>query len=588
MSTNAELLQRIAQLSGAIQQHQNSQSSNNNNNSNNHRGRGSLIQRGRQWTSRGRGGPVNRTLNNTAVPFSHNKKLVLNQSSPSTAFSATNSHNKKLVLNQPPSTTLITNATSTTPTSHNKKLILNQSSTSMSNNNINKNTSYPTFTPSSSYTQPRSTTGSSRSTPPISEPKRVLINDVSFLVKGKKLIREDKLNVRPAAKAATVIAASAKLPATGSHVLVSRRLIHGRRDRNGNMSIGQVPRKVIKKVKPQRSKRGNMVLVREPEGYIRQGRSGKSLVLKTKRLIRRSNCGMFTRYGVCPKGPRCTFLHDRNHRAICPKFIQNRCRKSETDCRLSHTPTPNIMPHCVHFQRGKCNNTDCIFMHVRVRPDAPVCRSFAMEGYCTKGLECREKHIHVCPEFAETGKCSNANCRLPHVARRTAAEAETKESITAGIVRPGSWVSTAYFNAQKQAKRKMVEEKKQQKKGNMEWKHPTLQQQEQLQQEKVQLSEQQQHQPIKKTREEEEEEGFVRLFDDIDDDENGWAQYTSRQDDSHEELRFNEEESEDEEVEEEEDEEDFSDDSDDSGSDSEEDYEEFEIADEDGDTIMEK
>ena len=63
------------------------------------------------------------------------------------------------------------------------------------------------------------------------------------------------------------------------------------------MSIGQVPRKVIKKVKPQRSKRGNMILVREPEGYVRQGRSGKSLVLKTKRTVRRSNCGMFTRYG---------------------------------------------------------------------------------------------------------------------------------------------------------------------------------------------------------------------------------------------------------------------------------------------------
>ena len=248
------------------------------------------------------------------------------------------------------------------------------------------------------------------------------------------------------------------------------------------------------------------------------------------------------------------------------------------------------MPHCVHFQRGKCNNTDCIFMHVRVRPDAPVCRSFAMEGYCTKGLECREKHVHVCPEFAETGKCSNANCRLPHVARRTAAEAETKKSITAGIVRPGSWVSTAYFNAQKQAKRKMVEEKKQQKKGNMEWKHPILQEQEhQQREENVQLLEQQQQQVTKKSREEEEEEGFVRLFDDSDDDENGWAQYTSRQDDSHEELRFNEEGSEDEEVEEEgEEEEDFSDNSDNSDSDSEEDYEEFEIADEDEDTIMEK
>ncbi|KAI8142618.1 hypothetical protein BJV82DRAFT_481636, partial [Fennellomyces sp. T-0311] len=121
--------------------------------------------------------------------------------------------------------------------------------------------------------------------------------------------------------------------------------------------------------------------------------------------------------GKCPKGPRCTFLHDPSHRAICPRFLQNRCRKPASECRLSHTPSPNIMPHCVHFQRGRCTNSECIFMHVRVRPDAAVCRAFAMEGYCSKGLECRDKHVHVCPEFAETGKCSNANCRLPHVAR---------------------------------------------------------------------------------------------------------------------------------------------------------------------------
>ena len=225
MSTNAELLQRIAQLSGAIQQHQISQSSNNASSSNYYRGRGSPIQRGRQWAPRGRGGAINRTLNN-ATPYSHNKKLVLNQSS-STAPTATISHNKKLVLNQPPLTTSTSNATSTVPTTHNKKLILNQSSTSITNSNINKSTSYPNFNSTFSYTQPHSPTVSPRSTPSITEPKRVLINDVSFLVKGRKLIREDKLNIRPAAKTATAIAASTKLPATGSHVLVSRRLIHG-------------------------------------------------------------------------------------------------------------------------------------------------------------------------------------------------------------------------------------------------------------------------------------------------------------------------------------------------------------------------
>ncbi|KAI9271639.1 hypothetical protein BDA99DRAFT_534127 [Phascolomyces articulosus] len=579
MSTNAELLQRIAQLSGAIRQHQISQSSNNtpsyNSNSNSYRGRGSFrgspsLRGNSQWTRGGGrgGGSVHRTLNNSTPSFTHHKKLILNQPSPPT--------------------TTITPTTSIT-----------------SNTIINKSTSYPTFNPSMSYTRPslvRPTpvpvTQSRPTAPSTHEPKRVLINGISFLVKGKKLIREDKLNPRTAptpAAVATVAAVAAKLPTTGSHVLVSRRLIHGRRDKNGNMSIGQTPRKVVKKVKPQRSKRGNMILVREPEGYVRQGRTGKSLVLKTKRVIRRY-CGMFTRYGVCPKGTRCIFLHERNHRAICPKFLLNRCRKSEAECRLSHTPTPNIMPHCVHFQRGKCNNAECIWMHVRVRPDAPVCRSFAMEGYCPKGLECREKHIHVCPEFAETGKCSNANCRLPHVARRTAASTTESENKTAsssspsvaGIVRPGSWVSAAYFNAQKQAKRKQAEEKKKNK-GNMEWNNPALQQQQSSPKKEEKLVA-----PAvvpRKTREEEEEEGFVRLFDGSDDDEGGWAQYTSRQDDSLEGLRFNEDESDDDDDDDDEAEEEDEDSSDsdsgsDGGSDSEDGYEEFEIADEDGDIIM--
>lgn len=46
-----------------------------------------------------------------------------------------------------------------------------------------------------------------------------------------------------------------------------------------------------------RSRKGNMVFVRGPEGYIRQGPNGKSLVLKSKRVTRRY-CGHYTRYGI--------------------------------------------------------------------------------------------------------------------------------------------------------------------------------------------------------------------------------------------------------------------------------------------------
>lgn len=74
------------------------------------------------------------------------------------------------------------------------------------------------------------------------------------------------------------------------------------------------------------------------------------------------------------------------------------------------------MPHCSHFQRGKCDRVNCPYPHVRVSPQASVCKAFALEGYCAKGENCKNKHIHVCPDFAETGKCENATCKLPHVA----------------------------------------------------------------------------------------------------------------------------------------------------------------------------
>lgn len=218
------------------------------------------------------------------------------------------------------------------------------------------------------------------------------------------------------------------------------------------------------------------------------------------------------------------------------------------------------MPHCVHFQRGRCTNAECPFMHVRVRDDAPVCRAFAMEGYCSKGLECRDKHIHVCPMFAETGKCPNANCRLPHVARRTANKEDGKAS---GIIRPGSWVSTAYLYQQK----KIQEDKKRNA------------------QEQQQQAEEATANTARKSREEEEEEGFVRLFDSDDDDE-GWSQYFVKEQNQSEEaqvLRFSDKEDEQEEDEDEEEEEETDNENGSENEDmsDEEEYEEYEIADED-------
>lgn len=36
-------------------------------------------------------------------------------------------------------------------------------------------------------------------------------------------------------------------------------------------------------------------------------------------------------------------------------------------------------------------------------------------GYCEKGAECTDRHVFECPDYADTGNCRNAKCRLPHV-----------------------------------------------------------------------------------------------------------------------------------------------------------------------------
>lgn len=281
------------------------------------------------------------------------------------------------------------------------------------------------------------------------------------------------------------------------------------------MVLGQATARVKQKKPSQRSKGGNMVFTRGPEGYVRQGRSGKSLVLRTQTKKERY-CGFFTRYGKCLNAGRCPFKHDMNRRAICPRFLRNKCQKV---CKLSHTPNQFNMPHCVHFQKGSCKNDPCMYMHVRTSPDAPVCKAFAMEGYCPKGTDCAEKHVHVCPEFAETGQCSNANCRLPHVAKRTASTAKTS-----GIITLGSWVSPQYFHAQKMAK---LEKKKAVEKATASkvWTKP---QDDPMEEE---------GEKVEEDKENEEEDGFVRLFNDSDEDD-GWSQFERESDNDIKSLRF--------------------------------------------------
>ena len=71
----------------------------------------------------------------------------------------------------------------------------------------------------------------------------------------------------------------------------------------------------------------------------------------------------------------------------------------------------------MHFLRGRCSNPECRYAHVHVTPGAPVCRDFATLGYCEKGAACEERHVHECPDYANTGVCNKKRCPLPHVDR---------------------------------------------------------------------------------------------------------------------------------------------------------------------------
>ena len=112
------------------------------------------------------------------------------------------------------------------------------------------------------------------------------------------------------------------------------------------------------------------------------------------------------------------YQHDPDKIAICWNFLQGNCSKTAETCNLSHDPTPERTPLCVHFlNKGRCTRENCPFPHVNVGPREGVCREFAVLGYCERGLDCDKQHVKECPEFAEKGTCSTRGCKLPHVIR---------------------------------------------------------------------------------------------------------------------------------------------------------------------------
>jgi len=122
--------------------------------------------------------------------------------------------------------------------------------------------------------------------------------------------------------------------------------------------------------------------------------------------------------GACSRGLTCAYRHDPSKIAICWNFLQDNCSNSAETCNLSHDPTPERTPLCVHFlNKGRCTREKCPFPHVNVGQRQGVCRDFAVLGYCERGLDCDHQHVRECPDFAEKGTCETKGCKLPHVIR---------------------------------------------------------------------------------------------------------------------------------------------------------------------------
>ncbi|KAJ7464602.1 hypothetical protein FB451DRAFT_1094410 [Mycena latifolia] len=126
----------------------------------------------------------------------------------------------------------------------------------------------------------------------------------------------------------------------------------------------------------------------------------------------------FVSLGTCSRGLTCLYQHDPAKIAICWNFLQGNCPNNAETCNLSHDPTPERTPLCLHFlNKGRCTRERCPFPHVNVGARSGVCRDFAVLGYCARGLDCDKQHVRECPDFAERGACATKGCKLPHVIR---------------------------------------------------------------------------------------------------------------------------------------------------------------------------
>nr|GAT56991.1 predicted protein [Mycena chlorophos] len=228
-----------------------------------------------------------------------------------------------------------------------------------------------------------------RPAPPAQVKKEVVLNGVAFESSRRSLVRKDLPKPAP-----TVAKTSAPPPIRRPHFLAT-------------------PGARVYKSKPSRGRRRggpvNMTLNNSRRPF-QSGRRATKQVSKP--------CPRFTTTGSCARGLTCPYLHDPAKIAICWNFLQGNCANTAETCNLSHDPTPERTPLCLHFlNKGRCTRNGCPFPHVNVGARQGVCRDFAVLGYCERGLDCDKQHVRECPDFAERGECATPRCKLPHVIR---------------------------------------------------------------------------------------------------------------------------------------------------------------------------
>jgi len=129
----------------------------------------------------------------------------------------------------------------------------------------------------------------------------------------------------------------------------------------------------------------------------------------------KEECVYFTRNGYC-QNLRCKYKHTPGHVALCPNILSTQHECNNTHCHLSHEPSQFNAPSCKFFQKGECSNVNCVFSHkLESGLDTPVCRPFAINGYCDLGRKCPYRHVFDCPDMHEYGYCMRGStCHLNH------------------------------------------------------------------------------------------------------------------------------------------------------------------------------